>query len=150
MKVGELCRRGVVSIPDDVDMSAAAELMREQHVGFLVAYKRNDDIRHPVGVITDRDVVLEVIAAKVEPSSVTVADVMSRQPLIADEADDLSDVLQAMRIAGIRRVPVVDPRGALVGIFAMDDALDVITSLLCDMTGSVKNEQRQEWRARRA
>lgn len=148
MKVGDLCRRNVVSIPSDADVRAAAQLMREQHVGFLVVCKPHDDTRHPVGVITDRDVVLEVIAAKVEPSSVTVEDVMSRQPLIADEADDLSEVLQAMRIAGIRRVPVVDTRGALVGVFAMDDALDIVTSLLCDMTGSVKNEQRQEWHGR--
>jgi len=150
MKVGELCRRSAISISDDADVGAAALLMREQHVGFLVVHRRNDDSRHPIGVVTDRDVVLEVIAAKVDPTSVTVGDVMSRQPLIASETDDLSEVLQAMRIAGIRRVPVVDARGALVGVFAMDDALDIVTGLLCDMTGSVKNEQRQERRARSA
>lgn len=150
MKVGDVCRRGVVSIASDMDVASAAALMRERHVGFLVVYRRDDDIRHPIGVVTDRDIVLEVIAAKVEPGSVTVEDVMSRQPMIASESDQLAEVLQAMRIAGIRRIPVVDSRGALVGIFAMDDALEIITSLMCDISGSIKNEQRQEWRARQA
>ncbi len=67
---------------------------------------------------------------------------------MATETDELADALQAMRMAGIRRVPVVDARGILVGILALDDALDVITNLLCDITGSIKSEQRREWRAR--
>jgi predicted transcriptional regulator len=84
----------------------------------------------------------------IDPHSVTVDDVMTRQPLIATEADELSDTLRAMRLTGIRRVPVVDARGALTGIMALDDALDVVTGLMCDITGSIKSEQRQEWRAR--
>jgi CBS domain-containing protein len=59
-------------------------------------------------------------------------------------------VLQAMRLAGIRRVPVVDVRGSLTGIIALDDVIDLVTGLLCDMAGSIKSEQRQEWRARPA
>jgi CBS domain-containing protein len=57
-------------------------------------------------------------------------------------------MLQAMRLAGVRRVPVVDVKGALIGIIAIDDAIDVITGLMCDIAGSIKSEQRQEWRAR--
>jgi hypothetical protein len=57
-------------------------------------------------------------------------------------------VLQAMRLAGFRRVPVVDARGALSGIMAIDDAIEVVTGLMCDIAGSIKSGQRQEWRAR--
>ena len=99
-------------------------------------------------MLTDRDLVLAVMARDVDAHTVTVEDVMTRQPLIANESDELSDLLQAMRMAGIRRVPVVDVRGALVGIMAIDDAIDVITGLMCDISGSIKHEQRQEWRAR--
>lgn len=148
MKINEYCRRSVVSIAGNADIAAAAQLMREQHVGFLVVYKLGDDIRRPIGVLTDRDIVLQVVSPSLDPKAITVEDVMTRQPLIASESDELRDVLQAMRMAGIRRVPVVDARGALVGILAIDDALDVVTSLLCDITGSIKSEQRQEWRAR--
>lgn len=148
MKVAEHCKRSVVAIAGSTDIVEAAQLMREQHVGFLVVYEQGDDIRRPVGVISDRDLVLEVLAKDVAPHSVTVKDVMTRQPLVALEADELSDALQAMRMAGIRRVPVVDARGALTGIIALDDAVDLVTGLLCDISGSIKSEQRREWRTR--
>lgn len=148
MKVGQYCKRGVVAIAGNADLVEVAQLMREQHIGFMVVYEQGDDIRKPIGVLTDRDIVLEVTAKAVDPHSVTAKDVMTRQPLVADEADDLSDAVQAMRMAGVRRVPVVDARGALSGVIALDDVVDLVTGLLCDISGSIKSEQRQEWRAR--
>jgi CBS domain-containing protein len=148
MKISEHCKRKVVSISSATDVTTAARLMREAHVGFLIVHEEGDALRKPVGVLTDRDIVLQIIARDVDPKSVTVADIMTRQPLVAKEADDLPDLLQAMRLAGIRRVPVVDARGALSGIMALDDAIDLVTGLLCEISGSIKSEQRQEWRAR--
>lgn len=148
MKVGEYCKRAVVAINGKADAAAAAQLMRNEHVGFLIVYRDGDELQRPVGVLTDRDLVLAVMARDVDAHAVTVEDVMTRQPLIAAENDELSDLLQAMRLAGIRRVPVVDVRGALIGIIAIDDAIDIITGLMCDISGSIKHEQRQEWRAR--
>lgn len=150
MNVGEHCKRAVVSIRDTADVVELAQLMRAEHVGFVIAYQAGDEIRRPVGVVTDRDIVMEVLAKDVDAHSLTVRDIMTRQPLVANESDDLSDALQAMRFAGIRRVPVVDERGALVGIIAIDDAVDLITGLLCDIAGSIRNEQRHEWKARPA
>ncbi len=149
MRIGEYCKRQVVSINANADISEAATRMREQHVGFLVVYRDGDDHRRPIGVLTDRDIVLQVTAARVDPQSVRVEDAMTRDPLIAKESDDLADLLEGMRIAGIRRVPVVDSIGALSGVIAIDDAIDVITGLLCNISGSLKSEQRQEWSRRR-
>jgi len=148
MKVGQYCKRAVVAIASSADAAAAAKLMRAEHVGFLIVYREGDELQRPVGVLTDRDLVLGVMARDVDPHSVTVDDVMTRQPLIANESDEFGDMLQAMRMTGVRRVPVVDVRGALIGIMAIDDAIDVITGLMCDLAGSIKSEQRQEWRAR--
>lgn len=148
MKVGEYCKRAVVAIAANADAAEAAKLMRAEHVGFLIVYREGDSLQKPVGVLTDRDLVIGVMAREVDPHAVTVEDVMTRQPLIASDADELSDMLQAMRMTGVRRVPVVDVRGALIGIMAIDDAIDVITGLMCDIAGSIKSEQRQEWRAR--
>jgi CBS domain-containing protein len=150
MKVSQFCKRYVVAISAGADIVEASRLMREEHVGFLVVYATGDELRRPIGVVTDRDLVLQVMARGVDPTSVTVGDVMTGRPLIASESDDLTDVLQAMRLAGIRRVPVVDARGSLQGIIALDDVLDLITGLMCEMSGSIKTEQRQEWRARPA
>ena len=148
MKVGEYCKKAVVAIGSNTDAAEAAKWMRKLHVGFLIVYRLGDPLRRPIGVLTDRDIVVEVIAAKVDPEELTVDDVMTRDPLIASETDELSEVLQAMRLAGIRRVPVVDTRNALVGVLAIDDALEAVSGLLCDITGSIKSELRHEWRAR--
>lgn len=148
MKVGEVCRRGAISIANCEGITEAARVMREHHVGFLVVHQLGDDLRRPIGVLTDRDVVVEVLAKNVDPQALTVDDLMKRRPVVATESEELGDVLQAMRLAGVRRVPVVDARGALTGVIAIDDAFDIITTFMCDLTGSIKHEQRLERRAR--
>jgi CBS domain-containing protein len=150
MDVGQHCKRAVVSIAHTADVVELAQLMRAEHVGFVIVYRAQDELRKPVGVVTDRDIVLQVLARDINAHSVRVEDVMTRQPLVANESDDLSDALQAMRFAGIRRIPVVDERGSLCGILALDDAVDIVTGLLCNIAGTIRNEQAQEWRARPA
>lgn len=149
MNVGQYCKHAVVTVDAGASISEASYVMRDEHVGFLVVVNEGDPARRPVGVLTDRDIVLQIIARDVSPASVTVADVMTAKPMIATQSDDLNDLMQAMRLAGIRRVPVVDSRGALTGVIAIDDALDIVAGLLCDICGSIRNEQRQEWNARR-
>ena len=148
MKVGEYCKKAVVAIASNADAAEAAKLMRMQHVGFLIVHREGDALRKPIGVLTDRDLVVGVMARDVDPHAVTVDDVMSRQPLTANEFDGLNDLLQGLRLAGFRRAPVVDARGALIGIMTIDDAIEVITGLMCDVAGSIKSEQRQERRRR--
>src|SRR5690242_5082049 len=116
MKVREYCKKTVVSIGAGAEVAEAAQLMRNKHVGFLVVHDDADPLCKPIGVLTDRDLVLAVMARDVSPSAVIVKDIMTRDPLIAKEDDELVDLLQGMRLAGIRRVPVVDGRHALVGI----------------------------------
>jgi len=148
MKIQQYCKHGVISISDEQDIGAAARLMREKHVGFLIVYREGDALHKPIGVLTDRDIVLQVTARDVDPHSITVGDVMTQNPLIANEADELGDLVQAMRHSGLRRVPVVDARGALTGVIAIDDVIDVIASLLGEVAGSIKSGQRQEWHRR--
>jgi len=150
MRVDQYCKRAVVAIDGEADICEAARLMRESHVGFLVVFDKDDPRRVPQGVITDRDIVLEVTALEVDPHAVTVADVMTRDPMIAHESDDLSELMRGMRLAGIRRVPVVDGRGSLAGVIAVDDVIDVVSAMMGDIAASIRTEQRQEWRARRS
>ena len=148
MKVGDYCKQGVVTVTSTADVAEVARLMRDEHVGFLVVVAGDDPQRTPIGVITDRDIVVEVLARDVDPRQVTASDIMSAKPLIATESDDLNEVIQGMRIAGVRRMPVMALSGSLMGVIALDDALDVVTGLMCDICGSVRNEQRQERRLR--
>lgn len=146
MRVGDFCKHGVVTVATTADVVEIAQVMRDEHVGFLVVVNDGDPDRRPQGVITDRDLALQVCARDVDPHSVTAADIMSRDPLTAREQDDLNEVVQAMRIAGFRRVPVLKASGSLVGVIAVDDAIEVIAGLLCDVCGSIRAEQRQERR----
>ncbi|HMN46360.1 MAG TPA: CBS domain-containing protein [Povalibacter sp.] len=148
MKIQQYCKHGVIAISDEQDIGAAARLMREKHVGFLIVFREGDALHKPVGVLTDRDIVLQVTARDVDPHSITVGDVMTRQPLIANEGDELGDLVQAMRHSGLRRVPVVDARGALTGVIALDDVIDIIAGLMGEVAGSIKSGQRQEWHTR--
>ena len=150
MKVEHYCKRNVAAINGSADVVDVARLMRERHVGFLVVFRDNDPLRCPIGVVTDRDIVLQVTAKEVDPRAVTAEDIMTRQPMIATEEDAVSDLIEGMRLAGIRRAPVVDSRGALSGIIAIDDVIDVIATLLGHVAGSIKTEQRREWHRRQA
>ena len=144
MNVSEHCCRGVVSIPDTADVVTAARVMRDQHVGLLAVFHQGDVTRRLTGVLTDRDIVMQVTAADRDPHVVRVQDVMTRQPILAYENDELRDVLQVMRLAGIRQVPVVDVRGTAVAVIALDDALELISGLLSDITGSIRSDRHPE------
>lgn len=125
MKVGPHCKRSVISIRATADVAEAARRMLDEQVRFLVAVDEDDGIRRPVGVLTDRDIVRRATAYTEDARPVMVEDVMTREPMVANEADDLSKLIPAMKRAGIRRVPVVNHRGALTGIIAVDDAVGV-------------------------
>ncbi len=147
MKVGEQCVRDVVTVRPSASLREAATLMREKHVGFIVVVDESDPWRRvPVGVLTDRDIVIQVFAPGADAGALSVADVMTRYPVLAHEHEDVSRVLVKMREVGIRRAPVVDASGALMGVIAMDDAIQLVTGLLCDISGVIRQERRVEGR----
>ncbi|MCB1618401.1 MAG: CBS domain-containing protein, partial [Pseudomonadales bacterium] len=110
----------------------------------LVIVDENDGRRQPVGIVTDRDLVIEVLAQDVPIEQLTLEDIM-RSPLeTAWEDDSVLDTLQRMRRLGVRRLPVIDARGSLSGILAVDDLLDLISTSLSDIVSLVANEIRTE------
>jgi CBS domain-containing protein len=144
MFVGEFCSRNPVTIGPTADLVEAAQAMREQHVGFLVVTEGGQPRGAPVGVLTDRDVVIEVVAKGVDPMAVTVGDAMSRDPLVVAVEARPEHALRQMRTFGVRRAPVVDGAGKLVGVLSLDDVLDWLASTLVDAAGAVRREQRIE------
>lgn len=149
MKVGEFCSRAVVIVYSHESLRAAAELMRRHHVGDLVVLEDGDLARRPMGLVTDRDLVLEAIAPGVDPDSITAADITVRDPVLVREEDDLLDTLATMRKAGVRRIPVVDGDGALAGILSVDDVLELLADILSDLRRLITREQENEASTRR-
>lgn len=144
MSIGEICNRETVITTKDGSIIQAAQLMREQHVGDLVVVEESAGRRIPVGILTDRDLVIEILAKEVAMDAVTVGDVMSGELLTARESDGLYETLQRMRAKGVRRVPVVDTGGALVGIVSADDLLDLLADELTALARLLSREQARE------
>ena len=137
MEVGGLCRYRPGTIGPGADLVDAARLMRECHVGFLVVTEGTS----PLGVLTDRDIVLEAVAGDVPLHEVTVRDAMSAEPVTLTADTALEDALDSLRTAGVRRAPVVDEGGRIVGVLSIDDVLDHIALQLGAVAGSLRHEQ---------
>jgi signal-transduction protein with cAMP-binding, CBS, and nucleotidyltransferase domain len=125
MNVGQMCQRNAITIQRNDEIATAARLMRDQHVGFLVVVEPSDREGGvvPVGVLTDRDIVVSTIALGIDPGSLCVGDVMTRKPIVALAEDSVGDAVYQMRHAGARRLPVVGEYGHLIGVLALDDVL---------------------------
>jgi CBS domain-containing protein len=143
MNAGSVCKREVVTVTPTDDLIAAAHVMREKHVGYLIVCEASRNKR-VAGVLTDRDIVVAVLAQEVDARILKVGDVMTRDPLVIDEGQSIEAVLRHMREAGVRRVPVVDGAGALSGVLSIDDVLERIAEQLLNIAGSIRNEQRME------
>jgi CBS domain-containing protein len=144
MTVGEICNREVIIIDQDGLIQEAIRLMREHHVGDVVVVEQRGGERYPVGILTDRDIVVEILAEGVDLDAVAIKDVMSYQLLEVRERDDVADALRLMRSKGVRRLPVVNDQGVLAGILSVDDVMDVLAEELMDLATLIRREQLKE------
>ncbi len=146
MDVGELCTREVVICEPEMSLVDAARLMRERHVGCLVVVERGDG-NEPVGLVTDRDLVVDGIAAAPHQlEELTVAQVMTAELVFAEEREDLATVLSRMNAFGVRRMPVVDEGRRLRGILAYDDLVEWMAEQLAGLAKVVASERKVEHR----
>jgi CBS domain-containing protein len=115
MLIGQVCQRNVVCASRDTTVAAAAKLMRQHHVGDVVVVDRLDDERMPMGIVTDRDIVMEVVAPEVDPAAVTLGDLVPWNELATvQETDTCAETLRRMHDRGVRRMPVINTAGVLV------------------------------------
>jgi len=140
MTAGEYCNREVVITGQDVSVTEAAMLMKQHHVGDLVVVEKQGEKTLPIGIITDRDIVIEVIAKKADPDSLIIKDIMSTGLITVEEKEALLDTLTLMQNQGIRRIIVVDAQGSLQGLLSADDAIELIAEAINNLTKLVKRE----------
>lgn len=148
LSTGDLCTRAVVVVDRKLALNEAARLMREQHVGCVVVVEQTPDGRFPVGLLTDRDIVTAVVAQDIDVGTLCVEDVMSAGPVMAREADSLLDTMAAMQRAGVRRVPVTDAAGALQGLLALDDVIEIIGEQISLLVRILNSSSRRELQRR--
>lgn len=149
MPIGEICNREAIIVQRDDTVLQAAKLMRQHHVGDLLAVEERDGRRVPVGIVTDRDLVVEIIAPELDSAVITVGDIMVTKLATVKESSGVFEAIQYMRSKGIRRLPVVDDDGGLVGIVTLDDLLVLLANELGALARLVEREQKNESSRRR-
>ena len=125
MSVGRICTRTVDTADLDESAQVVAGRMNARNVGSLVIL---DEQKCPVGIITDRDLAIRVLAKGLDPASTTVETIMTGCPDRVTESTPIETAIAIMRSGPHRRLPVVDDNDQLVGILSLDDVLD----LLCE------------------
>lgn len=148
MNVDLVFNPNVATVGARTDVADAAKLMRDQHVGDLIVTEPRGGQTVPIGILTDRDIAVGVIAKGVAPDSVTVGDVMTRKLLTVREDASLEFALREMRRHGVRRAPVVRANGGLVGVIAVDDMIQHLAVQLSRLADLIRLEQDAETTAR--
>jgi CBS domain-containing protein len=144
MPIGEICNRDVVIVKSSDTIQEAAKLMRQHHVGDVVVVEERGGVRVPVGIVTDRDLVVEILATELDPGVITVGDIMERELVTVKESTGIFEAIQYMRSKAVRRLPIVDESGALLGILSLDDLLELLSEELLGIAKLVKHQQRKE------
>ena len=149
MPISEICNREVVIVQRHNTILEAAQLMRQHHIGDVVVVEERGGVRVPVGIVTDRDLVVEIMAPAIDQTVITVGDIMVTELATVKENAGLSETIEYMRAKGVRRVPVVDRGGGLVGILTLDDLLELLAEELLALAKLVGHEQKKEMMSRR-
>lgn len=144
MSAGKYCNREVIVSEKGTSVIEAAKLMRRHHVGDLVIVEQREGKNHPIGIVTDRDLVVEVLAQDVSHESIILEDIMSTELVIVQEDELLLDVLEKMRVNGVRRIPVINKRDELQGILTADDVIELLSEITTNLTKMHKIERTHE------
>jgi CBS domain-containing protein len=149
MSIREICNRSVVCATADTSAVDAARLMRQHHIGNVVVVDRQDGDRKPLGVVTDRDLVVEVMAAGLDPAGLRLGDMLVGRLVTAEESTSYAETIRLMALHGVRRLPVVNATGVLVGIVSVDDLLPQLASPLAALADLAGRSRRYEMQTRK-
>ncbi|OIQ74791.1 hypoxic response protein 1 [mine drainage metagenome] len=148
MPIGEICNREVVLVKLEDSVLTAACLMRQHHVGDVLVVEGRNEERVPLGIVTDRDIIMEVVAPELDPRTITVGDIMALDFFTLNASAGISETIGYMHSKAVRRMPIVDDHGALVGIVTLDDLLVLLSEELGTLAKLVERERQQELVAR--
>jgi CBS domain-containing protein len=149
MTIGSICKRNVAVAPKGESVVDAAKRMRMMHVGTVIVVEEREGRQVPIGILTDRDIVLSIVASDAEHLPfLSIADAMSDDLLTASEETSLVDALKLMQERGVRRLPVVDHSGAVAGIVTADDVIRFLADELGEVAKLLNREEQVERRYR--
>ena len=144
MRIGDLCSRDVHHVTAEAPLLDAVRDMHRHHVGAVIVVDRAGASARPVGIVTDRDVMRAEITQRADVFTLNVGDVMSVDLLTLSESSELADGIERMRRRGVRRAPVLDPAGVMLGIVTLDDLLPAVAGQLDALARLLGRQARHE------
>lgn len=142
---GEVCNPWTVIAKPDESLVSVARRMLNEHVGCVVVVEERAGKSIPIGMLTDRDIVVGVIArADGDIDTLMVGDAMTKDVVVASESENLDEVLKRMGSRGIRRIAIVDEVGSLRGLIAFDDMLELLQDQIAALVSVLNRERQQE------
>ncbi len=135
MLVKDIMKTAVITVSPKVPVTEAAFLMREENIGVLVVVENE---RRPVGIITDRDIVVSVVANNQNPAEILVEEVMTKNLVTVQEDVSVFEILRILGKNSIRRVPVMK-KGRLVGIVSVDDLVVFVVTELSNLAAALSS-----------
>ena len=136
--IKDIMQREVITTSPSAPVSEAAYLMRNEDIGALVVI---DSEEKPVGIVTDRDLVISVLAEKVNPDEVSVGDVMTKDPICVDEDTNIFDIMSMLSEYSIRRLPVTSGE-KLIGIVSIDDLIVIVATELVNLSMALSSKSK--------
>ena len=149
MRIGDICTREVVQCSRTTTALELAQIMQNSHVGDVVVVDQPNGKKIVVGLVTDRDLVVEILARETDPVTATAGDIMRPETVTAGAEADIYEAAELMRLKGVRRIPIVDEDGGLLGIVTMDDLLNAVSDQLALLARVVARERFEEEQSRR-
>jgi len=149
MPISECCKRDVVCCDAELSLPDTAALMRKHHVGDVLVIQSDAGMRVPIGIVTDRDIVMEIMALQLDATLFTAGDIMTAPLVTVKENAGFVETLRLMRSNGIRRMPVVTESGTLYGIVTADDIVKALVLELSLITEAMAGQTAHERRLRK-
>jgi CBS domain-containing protein len=142
-RLKEFATATVAAVEPETSALMVSKLMRKHHVGALVVVEAGGSNR-PVGIVTDRDLVLELMTEGLDPEVFTAGDIMSVDLVLAHPEMDAMEAVKLMKTHRLRRLVIADDKGALAGIVTMEDLLLLLTRELADLTAGIAGARDRE------
>lgn len=144
MFVGQYCDKKISTLTQDSSILDAAKVMRKNHVGEVIIVENKMGNTIPVGLITDRDIVVEILAMEIDIETINLGSVMCIELITVNYDSSLNKALEIMQHYGIRRAPVVGNDGGLIGIINIEAVIKVVSQDMAKILKLFNNERRIE------
>lgn len=139
MTIGNYCKHAVITTSKNTSVFDAAKLMKQHNIGDIVVVDETNS-GMPVGIFTDRDIAIKIVAEEVDPRDLTVGDAMSQNLLVLQEHQQIQETVDMMCAKGVRRAPIIDKNNKIIGIATLDD----LFLLFADQLGSLAKLVRKQ------